>query len=62
MTKHMLQNWRDGIIGVVGFFATITLERWSVLASAVAGTFTSLYMGHKLWKEVVKPWIKKKGR
>lgn len=60
--KQTMQNWKDAMIGIGGCIATVTLEGWSVLASAIAGTFTSIYMGWKVWKEIVKPWIKKKGR
>ena len=60
--KTMIHNWKDAIIGTIGCIATVTLERWSVAAGATAGTLTSLYMGHKIWKEIIKPWLKKKGR
>lgn len=59
--RTMNDTYRDSAIGVTGFIAAITLDKWSSVASACAGTFTAIYMGCKLWKEIVKPWMKKKG-
>lgn len=59
MTQTM-QEWKNAGVGVGGLLATITLERWNVMAGAIAGTLTATYMGWKCWKDIIKPWFKKR--
>lgn len=52
--------WRDAILGVVGVIATVTLQEWSYMMSGTAGTLTSIFVGWKIWKGIVRPWMKQK--
>lgn len=56
-----MKEWGTIGKGGLGFIATITLERWNLYMAAVAGTCTAIYMSHKVWKDVIKPFLKKKG-
>ena len=58
MTKTM-QEWKNAGVGVGGLLATITLKSWNEFAAACAATLTTLYMGWKCWKDIIKPWLKR---
>jgi len=60
MTTSM-KEWATIGKGGAGLLATITLERWNLYMAAVAGTCTAIYMLHKVWKDILKPFCKKKG-
>ena len=54
-----MTQWRDISIGTGGFVATITLQKWNEIVSAIVGILTAIYMAWKVWKDIIKPWLKK---
>lgn len=60
MEKNM-ERWGTAGKGIMGIILAISLEQWNLFMAAIAGTCTAIYMVSKVWKDVVKPYARKKG-